>query len=103
MLIVESANIYNITYTVSNISDYKKEAIKKAVNMAKENITFAAEASGVKLDKLQSLSVDFYNNSYHPYPIYAKTAKESGSATLLYQNPGNIKVSATVRMVYSTL
>jgi uncharacterized protein len=100
MLSVEDVNISNVSYTVSNITSYKKEAIQGAVNAARENLSFAAEASDVKLDKLQSLTVDFHNNTYQPYPIYAKTM-DAGSSSPLYQNPGNIKISASVRMVYS--
>jgi uncharacterized protein len=102
VLSVENVTINNVSYAVSNISNYKKEAILKAVTMARENITFAAEASDVKLDKLQSLSVDFYNNSYQPYPIYTKAAAEADSVAPIYQNPSDIKISATVRMVYTT-
>lgn len=104
MLSVENVTISNVSYSVNNIYSYKKEAIARAVTMAKENITFAAEASDVKIDKLRSLSVDFYNNSYQPYPIpiYTKAPMEAGASAPLYQNPGNIKISATVRLVYTT-
>lgn len=93
---VDNVNINNVTYALSSITAYKKEAINKAVALAKENLSFAAAAAGAKLFKLKTLSVDFNDNPYTPYPYYAK-ADAAGS---VYQNPENLKISATVHMVY---
>lgn len=101
MLGVDNININNITYGVKNISKYKKDAIKQAVDTAKENITYAADAAEVKLDKLQTMTVDFSNNSSSPQPFYAKALAASDS-TPMYQNPENIKITASVHLVYTT-
>lgn len=100
LLDVDNVNIGNVNYDVSNLQSYKNQAIQKAVADAKDNIVFAAAAAGVKVNKLQSMSVDFSNNSYNPYPVYANAmvAKDSSS---VYQNPDNIKVSASVHLVYT--
>jgi uncharacterized protein len=93
---VDNVNISNVTYGLSNISTYKKEAIKQAVALAKENIAFAAADANVKLYKLQTMSVEFNNNPYTSYQYYTK-AEASDS---VYQNPEDIKISASVHMVY---
>jgi uncharacterized protein YggE len=93
---VDQVNISNVTYGLSNISSYKKEAIKQAVVLAKENIAFAADNANVKLYKLQTMSVEFNNNPYTSYPYYTKAeARDS-----VYQNPEDIKIIASVHMVY---
>jgi uncharacterized protein YggE len=101
MLNVDNVDISNVTYGIANVTNFKKEVIKEAVNLAKENISFSAEAANVKLDKLQGMTIDFNNNPYTPYPVYAK-AMQSADSTPMYQNPENIKISATVHMVYTT-
>jgi uncharacterized protein YggE len=100
LLAVDNVNIGNINYDVKDVSKYKNQAIKGAVLIAKENIMDAAEASGVKLDKLQTMSVDFSSNNSQPYPIYAKAMVASADSTV-YQNPENIKITATVHVVYN--
>lgn len=102
MLGVENVDITNVSYDVSNSSKYKQAAIKKAVDLAKENITFAAGAANVKLDKLQTLTVDFNNNSNPVYTIYSKVMQNTEASAPMYQNPENIKISASVHMVYFT-
>lgn len=101
ILDIDNLNINNITYGINNVAPFKKEAIKQAVDMAKENIEYAAEAAGTKLDKLQAMTIDFSNNSSSPYPIYSK-ALVSSDTTSMYQNPENIKISASVHMIYTT-
>ena len=70
--------------------------------MAKENLTYASDAANVKLDKLQSMTVDFNNNPYPIYNMYSKSLASADAAAPIYQNPENIKISATVHMVYTT-
>jgi uncharacterized protein YggE len=101
MLNIDNVDISNVTYGIANVTKFKKEAINQAVNLAKENITFSAEAANVKLDKIQTITVDFNNNPYTPYPVFAKASQSSDSSPM-YQNPENIKISATVHMVYTT-
>lgn len=99
ILDVDNVNVSNITYGINNITKYKQEAIKQAVQLAKENITFAADAANLKLVRVQSMTVDFNNNPYTPYPIYTKEVQAADSSQM-YQNPENIKISATVHLVY---
>jgi uncharacterized protein len=99
---VDNVDISNITYGINNITKYKKEAIKQAVDMAKENITFASASANVTLDKLQSMTVDFNNNPYPIYNMYSKSLANADAAAPIYQNPENIKISASVHMIYTT-
>jgi uncharacterized protein len=101
MLNVDNVDISSVTYGIANVTSFKKEVIKAAVDLAKENISFSADAANVKLDKLQSMTIDFNNNPYTPYPVFAKSLQSSDSSPM-YQNPENIKISATVHMVYTT-
>lgn len=102
ILEVDNVDISNVSYGITNITKFKKDAIKQAVDLARENISFSAEAANVKLDKLQSLTVDFNNNSIQPYPVFTKAMQNSDASTQMYQNPENIKISASVHMVYTT-
>lgn len=102
MLGIDNVDISNVSYGIVDITKYKKGAIKKAVDIAKENITFAAEGASVVLDKLKSMTIDFNDNPYQPYPVYSKTILSADAATPMYQNPENIKISATVHIVYTT-
>jgi uncharacterized protein YggE len=99
---VDNVDVSNVTYGVNDITKYKQQAIKQAVDMAKENLTFASTSANVSLDKLQSMTVDFNNNPYPIYNMYSKSMASADAAAPIYQNPENIKISATVHMIYTT-
>lgn len=96
---INEVNVNSVNYSVLDTTKYKEQLISEAISEAKQNIQYSANAIGVKLDKLNSLRIDFNSDSnIHPYLM--KSDAISGSAVPQPQNPDKIKISATVNLSY---
>ena len=96
-------NIDNIQFTLSyeKEQEVKKEALKKAGEQAKERAEAIAEGLGFEIGKIVSVSE---SNIYYPPYMFDKVVAEvaaGGSASDLTFEPADIKVSATINVVYS--
>ena len=95
---INEINVNSVDYSVQDTAKYKEQLISAAIADAKQNIQYSADAIGVKLDKLNSLRIDFSSDStVHPY---VRQDSVSGTAVPQPQNPDKIIISATVNMSY---
>jgi uncharacterized protein len=95
---INEVNVNSVNYSVQDTANYKKQLVSAAIAEAKQNIQYSADAVGVKLDKLNSLSINFSSDSsVHPY---VRQDSVSGTAVPQPQNPDKIIISASVNMSY---
>lgn len=96
---INEVSINSVNYSVQDTAKYKQQLVSAAIADAKQNIQYSADAVGVKLDKLDSLSINFNSDSnvFHPY---VSADSVSGAAAPQPQNPDKITISATVNMSY---
>ncbi len=95
---INEVNVNSVNYSVQDTAKYKEQLISEAIADAKQNIQYSADAIGVKLDKLNSLRIDFSSDSnVHPY---VRQDSVSGTAVPQPQNPDKIIISATVNISY---
>ncbi len=91
-------SINSIQFDVADKSAAVKEARAKAVEDAKKQAQELADAAGVKLGNIQSIS--FYDNS--PYPVF--DGKGGGGGTVAQSavtiQPGQLTISVTVNLTY---
>ncbi|MDQ7092240.1 SIMPL domain-containing protein [Desulfosporosinus sp. PR] len=97
---VNEVNVNSVNYSVQDTTKYKEQLISAAIADAKQTIQYSADAAGVKLDKLNSLSVNFSSDStVHPYVRSADSL--AGAAVPQPQNPDKIVISASVTLSYT--
>ncbi|CAG0976886.1 26 kDa periplasmic immunogenic protein [Anaerolineales bacterium] len=92
-------SINSIQFDVADKSAAVKEARAKAVEDAKKQAQELAEAAGVKLGEIQSVS--FYDNS--PYPVFEGKGGGGGGAaaqSAVAIQPGQLTISVTVNLTY---
>lgn len=92
-------NVNSITFDVSDKTAAVKEARTKAIDDAKTQAQELADAAGVTLGNIQSIS--FYDNS--PVPMYA--GKGGGGGAVMADSsvpiqPGQLNISVSVNIVY---
>lgn len=97
---VSEVNVNSVNYSIQDPGKYKEQVIASAIADAKQNIQYSATALGVKLDKLNSLNIDFNSNSVSPI-LPRNSVAFTGSPTPQPQNPDKITISATANMSYS--
>lgn len=89
--------VESVRFGVENATRLKKEALSDATRDAMEMAAVLAEAGGVEIGKIVSISPD-----YTQYPItprgFALEAAKSAMPTPI--EPGELTVSATVRVVF---
>jgi uncharacterized protein len=92
-------SINSIQFDVADKSAAVKEARAKAVEDAKKQAQELADAAGVKLGDIQSIS--FYDNS--PYPVFEGKGGGGGGAaaqSAVAIQPGQLTISVTVNLTY---
>ena len=95
---ISEVNVNSVNYAVQDTTKYKEQLISAAIAKAKQNIQYSADALGVKLDKLDSLRIDFNSDSnIHPF---VNLNNVSGPAVPQPQNPDEINISATADLTY---
>ncbi|MDP4127523.1 MAG: SIMPL domain-containing protein [Bacillota bacterium] len=96
---ISEVNVNSVNYSIEDPANYKKQVIASAIAEAKQNILYSAEALGVKLDKLNYLTINFNSNSgYQTFPRIPVALKDSSISQP--QNPDKITISATAIMSY---
>jgi Uncharacterized conserved protein len=95
---ISEVNVNSVNYSIQDPAKYKEQIIAAAIAEAKQNILYSAEALGVKLDKLDHLTIDF-NSGNQTFPRNPVALKEAAS-TSQPQNPDKISISATANMSY---
>jgi len=92
-------SINSIQFDVADKSAAVKEARAKAVEDAKKQAQELADAAGVNLGDIQSIS--FYDNS--PYPVFEGKGGGGGGAaaqSAVAIQPGQLTISVTVNLTY---
>mgnify|MGYP004477569903 CR=1 FL=1 len=96
------ANTFDsITFSVKDDSQAKKDALKKAVQDAREKAEIIAEASGEEIDSVVTISENeqysYYNTDSRAYVMKAETADVGAGTTV---RAAQINVSADVQITY---
>ena len=96
------ANTFDsITFSVKDDSQAKKDALKKAVQDAREKAEVIAEASGEEIDSVVTISENeqysYYNTDSRAYVMKAETADVGAGTTV---RAAQINVSADVQITY---
>lgn len=95
---INELNVNSVNYSVQDFAKYKEQLIAAAIADARQSIQYSADALGVKLDKVNSLSVNFSSDSnVRPY---VKADSVAGTTVPQPQNPDQIIISATVNLSY---
>jgi hypothetical protein len=96
---VGANRIENLSFGTDKKEQYRKEALAKAVQDAKETAEIVAKASGVKIVRILRISPSYEV----PVPVYrelgikARVAAEAAPTPI---EPGELTVTATVNVVY---
>lgn len=90
-------NINQVRFSVKDPKAAKDTARAAAIQEAKAKAQSMADAAGVKLGKLQSLSE---SGGYSPQPMYRMEAAMDGARASTPVAPGEQTLSVTVNMVY---
>lgn len=93
-------SINSVQFDVADKAEALKEARAKAVEDAKRQATELAEAAGISLGELQG--IEFYDAS--PYPMFEGKGGGGGAvaeAAAVPIQPGQLTISATVRLTYA--
>ena len=96
---IDDVNVNSVDYSVQDTTKYKEQLISAAIADAKQNIQYSANAVGVKLDKLDSLNVDFNSASNIIHPFMTSGGALAAAAPQP-QNPDKIVISATANISY---
>ncbi len=89
-------NLNNVAFDVADQADAVNQALVLALDNAKAKAQAIAQAAGVKLGKIESITV---NDEYYNIPINAfrgKTSMETDEGTVLDAGVTNITASITV-------
>jgi len=91
--------IDNISFSIDDPSQYRKEARDKAMADARTKAEQLASLSGVKLGKPTYISESIY------YPVYTPAVKvaEAAPAPVTPISPGEMKISLDIQVVYAIL
>ncbi len=91
-------SINSIQFDVADKAEAVKEARSKAVEDAKKQAQELAEAAGISVGDIQTIS--FYDNS--PYPMFAGKGGGGGDAAsaAVPIQPGQLTISVNVNIVY---
>lgn len=94
------ANIFNdIAFSASDASEENDQALRLAIQHAREKAQVMAEAAGMKLGAIQSISEEEYGY-YGNDVVYAKAeSADAGYGTQVFASP--LQVSATVTVVFA--
>lgn len=92
-------SVENIHFTIQNYRNFWNDAIHEATEHALADAQTLAEASGVKLNKIVSISLD-NPNGQNPRPLGMYLAKMGSMDNAPPIHPGNITISASVSVVY---
>ena len=89
--------IDNISFSIDDPSQYRKEARDKAMADARTKAEQLASLSGVKLGKPTYISESIY------YPVYTPAVKvaEAAPAPVTPISPGEMKISLDIQVVYA--
>lgn len=87
-----------VNFTLVNPQAYRAEAIQAAAKNAFNDALVLANATGVKIKRVLSLSLDHWHQYPAPYRL-AKGVNESSSAPDVFE-PGRSEIHATVNVVY---
>ncbi|MFI5322067.1 MAG: SIMPL domain-containing protein [Thermodesulfobacteriota bacterium] len=92
-------NIENLSFDTTKRNEYRRDALKAAVNDAKATAETLSKAAGVSLTKILQLSPTFD----YPVPVYrnyalAKEAAAPAPPTPI--EPGDISIGASVNIVF---
>lgn len=94
----------NINFSIKNTEPLKKQALKQAVNQAKEDAELLAESAGVELGDIKLIDHSFRQiNIHRPSQVYAEYAGNVRGKTASYEsmesiNVRDIKIEANVTM-----
>ncbi|MCE5324429.1 SIMPL domain-containing protein [bacterium] len=91
-------NVQGIDFSIEDDTTLCRQALSNAVAQAKSKANSMAEAAGVKLGRLISMSEA---GGYTPRPMLAGLAKSEAAPTPVI--PGELTVTASVTMVYAIL
>lgn len=92
-------SINSIQFDVADKSEAVKEARGKAVEDAKRQAQELADAAGVQLVEIQTIS--FYDNSPYPSPMmYGKGGGGGAMESAVPIQPGQLTIAVTVNMNY---
>lgn len=103
--LIEAANkagansIDNISFGLADSRKYRAEAITDATTNAMNDAKALAEAAGLRLVRVLSISLDDSRPS-PPIPMHGRMAMESSAADTPPIAPGDVTVRATVNVVY---
>jgi uncharacterized protein YggE len=91
--------IDNISFSIDDPSEYRKEARDKAMADAKAKAEQLANLSGVRLGKPTYISESIY------YPVYAPGVKvaEAAPVPVTPISPGELKISLDIQVAYTIL
>jgi len=91
--------IDNISFSIDDPSEYRKEARDKAMADAKTKAEQLANLSGVRLGKPTYISESI---SYPVYPPPVRVA-EAAAAPVTPISPGELKISLDIQVAYAIL
>ncbi|MEN6357147.1 MAG: SIMPL domain-containing protein [Armatimonadota bacterium] len=91
-------NVQGVDFSIENDTTLRGQALVKAIAQAKSKAQAMADAAGVKLGRLVSMSEA---GGYAPRPMLAGLTKSEAAPTPII--PGELTVSASVTMVYAIL
>ena len=91
-------NVQGVDFSIENDTALREQALVKAIAQARTKAQAMADAAGVKLGRLISMSEA---GGYTPRPMLAGMVKSEAVQTPVI--PGELTVSASVSMVYAIL
>ena len=92
--------VYGVSFDVKDRSAYYRQALGDAVGAAQEKAQLLAQAAGVTLGAIASISEESTIENYARYANMADSVAEAGSAKTSIQG-GELSVTAQVELVYS--
>lgn len=92
-----ATTVEELRFTLSDPEEFSHEAIEKATNSAMNKANTMAKAAHVNLGRLVSISLDEPGNANFSPVSFAKSMDINSIPTI---EPGNVSLSATVRLVY---
>lgn len=91
-------NVQGVDFSIDNDTALRGQALVKAITQARAKAQAMADAAGVKLGRLVSMTE---SGGYIPRPMLAGAAKSEAVQTPII--PGELSVPASVTMVYAIL
>ncbi len=95
-----ATNIQNITFSVKKEAPYKKEALQKAFNDAKEKAEIIASASGLTIKKISTIQEAEARLISPIGRLQAYGAGEAGAGASSPITPGKVEVRGNLTVVY---